>query len=50
MRPQLFKVRISPRNEEIQRTIELEGKQALEDLAMYEGETQYRMSEFYKSC
>lgn len=49
MRPQLFKVRIIPRNEEIRRTIELEGKQALEDLAMYEGETQYRMSEFYKS-
>jgi len=49
MRPQLFKVRISPRNEEIRRTIELEGKQALEDLVMYEGETQYRMSEFYKS-
>ncbi|OCL15379.1 cytochrome P450 [Glonium stellatum] len=49
MRPQLFKVKISPRNEEIRRTIELEGKQALEDLAVYEGETQYRLSTFYKA-
>jgi len=34
MRPQLFKVRISSRNEDIRGTIELEGKSALEDLAV----------------
>lgn len=37
-----------PRTEEIRATIEREGKQALEDLAQYNGESQYRMSTFYK--
>ncbi|TFK51547.1 putative cytochrome P450 [Heliocybe sulcata] len=47
MRPQPFKCRITPRNEAIRDTIEQEGRQALEDLAKYEGETKYRMSTFY---
>lgn len=47
MRPQPFECSITPRSEEIRRTIEHEGKQALEDLEQYRGETKYRMSTFY---
>jgi hypothetical protein len=47
MRPQPFKARFTPRNEEIRQTIIREGEQALADLAQYEGETKYRMSTFY---
>jgi hypothetical protein len=47
MRPQPFKVSIKPRSERIQQAIIREGKQALADLAPYEGETKYRMSTFY---
>jgi hypothetical protein len=48
MRPRPFKCRITPRSAEIKVAIEREGKQALQDLAQYNGETKYRMSQFYK--
>jgi len=49
MRPQPFKCRILPRSHEIKETIEREGLQALEGLSRNEGETEYRMSTFYKN-
>ncbi|KAL4937875.1 hypothetical protein BDV06DRAFT_232277 [Aspergillus oleicola] len=48
MRPNPFECRITPRSEEIRKTIEREGLQALSDLAKYEGETKYRMSTYYQ--
>lgn len=48
MRPNVFKVSIKPRSEIIRQTIEREGEQAQADLGPYEGETQYRMSTFYR--
>lgn len=48
MRPEPFKCSITPRSEEIRQTIEREGRQALEELSVYEGETQYKMSQFYQ--
>lgn len=47
MRPRPFECSIEPRSEEIRRTIEREGKQALQDLEQYRGESKYRMSTFY---
>lgn len=47
MRPEVFPCRITPRTPEIRETIEREGKQALAELAQYEGETKYRASTFY---
>jgi len=47
MRPNPFDCRITPRSAEIKETMEREGRQALEDLAQYESESQYRMSTFY---
>jgi hypothetical protein len=44
MRPNPFKCRFTPRNEEIRQTVEREGRKALEDLSIYEGETKWRMS------
>ena len=48
MRPQLFKVNITPRSDKIRQAIIREGEQALADLAQFDGETKYRMSTFYK--
>lgn len=48
MRPQPFDCRWTPRSAEIKNTIEREGRQALQELDQYEGETQYRMSTFYQ--
>lgn len=48
MRPEPFDCRWTPRSEEIKNTIEREGRQALQELDQYEGETQYRMSTFYQ--
>lgn len=50
MRPQPFKCSITARSEEIRQTIEREGKEALEDLAMYEGTTKWTMSEFIRQA
>jgi len=46
MRPNPFKCRITPRSEEIRQTMEREGKQALENLSIYNVETKYRMSTY----
>jgi len=48
MRPRPFECSIEPRSEEIRRTIDREGRQALEDLEQYRGESKYRMSTFYQ--
>ena len=48
MRPEPFKCSIEPRSEEIRQTIEREARQAEDDLSVYDGESKYRMSEFYK--
>lgn len=47
MRPQPFECRFTPRSPEIKETIEREGRQALEELSQFEGESQYRLSTFY---
>ncbi|KAI0005824.1 cytochrome P450 [Xylariaceae sp. FL0662B] len=47
MRPQPFECSITPRSEEIRQTVEQEGRQALEELEQYRGESKYRMSTFY---
>ncbi|KAK5046344.1 hypothetical protein LTR84_008488 [Exophiala bonariae] len=47
MRPQPFECRFTPRSSEIKETIEREGRQALEELSQFEGESQYRLSTFY---
>ncbi|KAL1836797.1 hypothetical protein VTJ49DRAFT_4639 [Mycothermus thermophilus] len=48
MRPQPFQCEISPRSEEIRETILREGKQALDDLKIHDGESRYKMSTFYQ--
>ncbi len=48
MRPQPFPCEIIPRTEEIKESIIREGRQALEDLKIHDGESQYRMSTFYQ--
>jgi hypothetical protein len=47
MRPNPFECRITPRGPQVRAAIEREGQQALQDLARYDGETQYRMSTYY---
>ena len=47
MRPNPFKCRITPRNAEIRATIDREGEEALQRLAIYNGETKYRFSDWY---
>jgi hypothetical protein len=44
--PEPFKVKFTPRDAVIKRTIEKEGEEALENLAKYERETKYRFSTF----
>lgn len=48
MRPQPFECSITPRSNEHKETIEREGRQALQDLEQYRGESKYRMSTFYQ--
>ncbi|KAK5657891.1 hypothetical protein OQA88_2440 [Cercophora sp. LCS_1] len=48
MRPQPFRCEIKPRSEEIREAMEREGRQALEDLKIHDGESKYRMSTFYQ--
>lgn len=48
MRPRPFECSIEPRTEEIRQTIHREGRQALQDLQQYSGESKYRMSTFYQ--
>jgi hypothetical protein len=47
-RPEPFKVRFTPRNKEIKRTMIREEEQALKDLRKYERETKYTFSTFYQ--
>jgi cytochrome P450 len=47
-RPRPFTCRILHRSSDIKETIEREGLQANDDLSEYDGETQYRMSQFYR--
>ncbi|OAL36015.1 hypothetical protein AYO20_04676 [Fonsecaea nubica] len=47
IRPEPFRCRITPRTPEIEKTIMREGRQALDELAQYEGQSKYRMSTFY---
>ncbi|KAK1835637.1 putative cytochrome P450 E-class, group I [Podospora conica] len=49
MRPQPFECEIVPRGEEVKATMEREGREALEALRVYDGESEYRMSTFYKA-
>jgi len=46
MRPQPFKCRFTPRSAEIREAIEREGRQALQDLSIYDGESA-RVAEFF---
>lgn len=48
MRPQPFECSITPRSEEIRKTIIREGEQGLADLEQYSGSSKYRLSTFYK--
>jgi len=48
MRPEPFECRFTPRSPDIREAIEREGRQALQNLEPYEGETKYRMSQFYR--
>lgn len=47
MRPQPFRCRFAPRSPEIRETINREGRQALENLAVYDGESE-RVSDFFQ--
>jgi hypothetical protein len=47
MRPNPFQCRITPRTPEIRATVDREGEEALQRLAIYDGETKYRMSQWY---
>jgi len=47
MRPQPFRCRFTPRSDEIRQTIAREGKQALDDLAVYDGESE-RVADFFQ--
>lgn len=46
-RPQPFPCRFIPRSEEIRQAIEREGREALQNLSMYDGESE-RVAEFFK--
>ncbi|KAH6618422.1 cytochrome P450, partial [Chaetomium sp. MPI-SDFR-AT-0129] len=48
MRPQPFPCDITPRGEEVKETMLREGRQALADLKIHDGESRYRMSTFYQ--
>ncbi|KAF7189144.1 Cytochrome P450 monooxygenase [Pseudocercospora fuligena] len=49
MRPQEFPCSFVPRSEDIRLAVEREGRQALDDLARYDGESE-RVSEFFKKA
>lgn len=48
MRPQPFRCRFTPRSEEIKAAIAREGRQALDDLSVYDGESD-RIAEFFQT-
>lgn len=47
MRPNPFKCRLTPRSLNIAATVNREGEEALQRLAIYDGETKYRLSQWY---
>ncbi|KAE9365030.1 putative cytochrome P450 [Stipitochalara longipes BDJ] len=47
MRPNPFKCRITPRTPEIAATVNREGEEALQRLSTYDGETKYRLSQWF---
>ena len=47
MRPNPFKCRINPRSKEIAATVNREGEEALQRLSIYDGETKYRLSQWF---
>ncbi|KAH8819068.1 putative cytochrome P450 [Xylogone sp. PMI_703] len=47
MRPEPFECRITPRTPKIRETIIREGEEAMQRLSVYDGETKYRMSQYY---
>ena len=47
MRPNPFQCRFTSRTPEIGATVDREGEEALQRLAIYDGETKYRMSQWY---
>jgi len=47
MRPNPFKCRITPRTPEIAATVDREGEEALQRLSIYDGETKYRLSQWF---
>ena len=49
MRPQPFNCEITPRSETIKEVIVKEGQDALRDLSILDGESEYRMSTFYQN-
>lgn len=49
MRPQEFPCRFAPRSEDIRKTVLREGQQALDDLAVYDGESE-RVAEFFQKA
>ena len=48
MRPNPFKCQILPRSPEIRQTIIREGEEALQRLSVYDGETKYKLSDWYQ--
>jgi len=48
MRPQPFPCEIKPRSERIREAVVREGREALEELKVYDGESKYRMSTYYQ--
>lgn len=46
-RPQPFPCRFTPRSEEIRQAIEREGREALQNLSVYDGESE-RVGQFFK--
>ncbi|KEQ81134.1 cytochrome P450 [Aureobasidium pullulans EXF-150] len=48
MRPEPFNCSITPRSETIRETIVAEGKHALAELSVYDGETKYTLSQFFE--
>ncbi|KAI5206391.1 hypothetical protein E4T39_02405 [Aureobasidium subglaciale] len=48
MRPEPFSCSIIPRSEAIRETAVAEGKEALLELSVYDGETKYALSQFYE--
>lgn len=47
MRPEPFKCQFTPRSPEIRATVDREGQEAEQRLSVYDGETKYRLSQWF---